>query len=75
MVFHLVLLHVAYFLFLHYTQSFHRVPPAPDWFRLPFLVMRLTVVGLQMAVFWLTVRRRTRSTGAGRPSKHAVPAS
>ena len=57
-VFYLVLLHVGYFLFLHYTLSFHRIPPEPDWFRVPFVLLGLTVVGLQMAAFIHTVRRR-----------------
>ena len=59
-VFYLVLLHSAYFLFLHYTVSFHR-PPAPEnWFRWPLLVMGLVVLGLQSAAFWQTVLRRRR---------------
>lgn len=61
--FYLVLLHAAYFLFMHYTLSFHR-PPAPEnWFRIPFLVMGLAVLALQAAAFARTVRRRrSRST-------------
>lgn len=60
-VFYLVALHVGYFLFLHYTVSFHRQPPPPDWFRLPFLAMSLLVIALQLAAFVRTVRRRTAS--------------
>ena len=57
-VFYLVLLHAVYFLFLHYTVSFHR-PPAPEnWFRWPLLIMGLVVVGLQWAALWHTMRRR-----------------
>ena len=56
-VFYLSLLHAGYFLFLHYTASFHkRVPPA-DWFRFPFVLLGLAVVGLQGAAFVRTVRR------------------
>lgn len=51
-VFYLVALHTAYFLFLHYTQSFHRqVPDDPNWFRYPFLGLTLLVVGLQTAAY------------------------
>lgn len=46
----LSLLHGSYFLFVHYTESFHRAPPPDlDWFRLPFLALGLGVVALQGA--------------------------
>ncbi len=58
-VFYLVVLHVLYFLFIHYTVSFHRpVPPNPNWFRYPFLLLSLTIIGLQTAAFVKTVRQR-----------------
>lgn len=57
-VFYLVVIHAGYFLFLHYTESFHRRAPGPDAFRIPFLVASVGVVGLQMAAFVRTVRRR-----------------
>lgn len=45
----LSLLHGSYFLFIHFTQSFHKTPPESlDWFRLPFLVSGLTVIALQV---------------------------
>jgi sulfoxide reductase heme-binding subunit YedZ len=59
-IFWLVVAHVAYFLFIHYTRSFHRDPPAPDWFQLPFVALAAAVVLLQMAAFGATVRRRRR---------------
>lgn len=61
-IFYLVALHTAYFLFLHYTFSFHRPVPPPDWFRWPFLVLSGTVIGLQAAAFAVTVRRRREQT-------------
>lgn len=61
-VFYLTVLHAAYFLFLHYTVSFHRPVPPPDWFRWPFVVLGTLVVALQLAAFAVTVRRR-RSRG------------
>lgn len=57
-VFYLAVLHAVYFLFIHYTLSFHRMPPPPNWFRWPLLVMGLAVAGLQWAAFVATVRRR-----------------
>lgn len=61
-VFYLVLLHAAYFLFIHYTLSFHRrVPADPNWFRYPFLILSLSVPLLQTSAFIKTVRSRTHS--------------
>lgn len=58
-VFYLVMLHTLYFLFLHYTASFHRpVPDNPNWFRYPFLVLSLLVPLLQTGAFLKTVRQR-----------------
>lgn len=54
----LTALHSAYFLFIHYTEHFHRAPPAPDWFRLPFLVMTAGLLGVQAAAFLVTARAR-----------------
>ena len=63
-VFWLTIVHVAYFLFLHYTASFHKQPPPPDWFRAPFLVLASGVVLLQMAAFAMTVRNRRGAPAA-----------
>jgi hypothetical protein len=50
---------------MHYTMSFHRqVPDDPNWFRIPFLLLALGLVGLQAAAFLVTLRRRRR----GRPA-------
>lgn len=43
---------------MHYTASFHRIPPPPDPLRWPVLLLALTVVGFQFAAFAVTVRRR-----------------
>lgn len=58
-VFYLVVLHSIYFLFMHYTVSFHRPVPDPNWFRFPFLAAAILVLGIQMSAFVLTVRRRS----------------
>lgn len=57
-IFYLSVLHTAYFLFLHYSASFHREPPPPNWFRLPFLLLAGSILAAQTAAFVLTVRRR-----------------
>lgn len=60
-VFYLVALHTAYFLFIHYTQHFHRLaPPNPNWFRYPFVVLTALVILLQVAAFVTTVVRQRR---------------
>ena len=58
-VFYLVVIHTVYFLFIHYTVSFHRpVPENPNWFRYQFLILSLIVPALQMSAFIKTVRQR-----------------
>ena len=56
-VFYLSLLHAGYFLFLHYTASFHKSVPQPDWFRLPFAALGASLLVLQVMAFALTTRR------------------
>ncbi len=70
-IFYLVALHTFYFLFQHYTLSFHRQPPEPNWFRFPFLVLVLAVPWLQTAAFVKTVRRRRGATEQGTASAQA----
>lgn len=55
-IFYLVSLHILYFLFINYTPSFHKGVPPPDWFKIPFLVMTLTIIALQALAFIKTVR-------------------
>ncbi len=50
-VFYLALLHVGYFQFIHYTVSFHKQVPEPDWFQLPFVLLGSGLVTLQIAAF------------------------
>jgi methionine sulfoxide reductase heme-binding subunit len=61
-IFYLVVLHTIYFLFLHYTVSFHRqVPDDSNWFRYPFLFLSLLVLLLQTAAFLkVTVSRASK---------------
>lgn len=57
-VFYLAILHSGYFLFLHYTESFHRAVPPTNWFRAPLLILAVIVLLLQWGAFWRTVQRR-----------------
>lgn len=60
-VFYLSVLHTAYFLFMHFTPSFHRsVPDDPNGFRVPFLLLAVALIGLQAAAFLVTLRRRRK---------------
>ena len=56
-VFYLSLLHAGYFLFLHYTVSFHKQVPPPDWFRFPFVALGAGLLALQAFAFVKTAGR------------------
>ena len=58
-IFYLVVLHTAYFMYIHFTASFHRSPPPnANWFQIPFAVLTASVIALQVAAFIKTLRRR-----------------
>ena len=52
----LVALHTAYFLFFHFI-SFHRPVPPPNWLQVPFLILVAAPFALQTAAPIATVRR------------------
>ena len=55
----LTLLHGSYFLFIHFTESFHKTPPPNlDWFRIPFLAAGIAVIALQAIAFSRTTTDR-----------------
>ena len=62
-VFYLSLLHAGYFLFLHYTVSFHKQVPPPDWFRLPFVLLGVGLLALQAAAFVKTSSGKSAPRG------------
>lgn len=77
-VFWLVVLHTAYFLFMHYTLSFHRPVPTDDnWFQVPFAGVTALVVALQVAAFAKTILKhqpsRARVSGAESKDASIVP--
>ncbi len=68
-IFYLIALHAFYFLFIHYTVSFHRmVPDNSNWFQTPFLILAVAIPVLQAAAFLKTVARRRRTSGRGASS-------
>ena len=73
----LSLLHGSYFLFIHFTESFHKAPLANlDWFRIPFLAAGLAVIALQIAAFWMYNERddstaTPAATGRSRPRRQS----
>lgn len=59
----LVVVHTAYFLFIHF-RSFHRPLPPSNWFRLPFVLLVTLVLALQTAAFVVTWRHQHRDKRA-----------
>ena len=53
----LVALHTAYFLYFHFV-SFHRPVPPANWLQIPFLILVAALFALQTVAFFVTVRRR-----------------
>lgn len=72
-IFYLSAIHGAYFLFIHYTASFHRVPPPENWFRVPLLLLALGVIVLQALAFVRTVKERQDGREAAREFAPAQP--
>ena len=72
-VFYLVALHTAYFLFIHFEQTFHREPPPLNWFRLPFLILTVVLMVLQFLAFRVESRRGQRKNDDSDPDTSPVP--
>ncbi len=66
-IFYAVALHTAYFLYIHYTMSFHRTVPDPNWFQIPFAVLTAALITLQVGAFLRTVTRHRRGTSRPAP--------
>jgi methionine sulfoxide reductase heme-binding subunit len=59
-IFYLVAIHTAYFLFIHYTESFHRSVPPQSTFVIPFIVMTATVFALQFIAYHKVVKTKNQ---------------
>lgn len=57
-IFYLSAIHTGYFLYIHYTLSFHKNIPPPNWFRVPFLLLVAVVFLLQLLAFVKTVKKQ-----------------
>lgn len=69
----LMVLHTAYFLFFHFI-SFHRPVPPPNWLQVPFLILVAALFALQTAALIVTVRRRRGGTPGTRAAPVGEPA-
>ena len=59
-IFYLVAIHTAYFLFIHYTESFHKTVPPESTFVIPFIVMSITVLVLQISSYIKVVKSKNK---------------
>ena len=58
----LLVLHTAYFMYLHF-QDFHRAVPNPNWAQIPFGGLVLFIAILQLAAFYKTWRAKRKTPG------------
>ncbi len=74
-IFYLVALHTAYFLYIHYTVSFHRAPPPnATWFQIPLAVLTMAVLIQQIGAFFKTTTRQRHGLKKGSNSSTMSPA-
>ena len=59
-IFYLVAIHTSYFLFMHYTESFHKDVPPQSIFVIPFVVMSITVLVLQILSYIKVVKSKNK---------------
>lgn len=59
-VFYLIAIHTSYFLFIHYTESFHKMVPPQSIFIIPFITMSVTVLVLQITAYIKTVKSKNK---------------
>lgn len=59
-VFYLVAIHTSYFLFIHYTASFHKAVPPQSTFVIPFILMSITVLALQISSYIKVVKLKNK---------------
>ncbi len=59
-VFYLVAIHTSYFLFMHYTESFHKTVPPQSTFVIPFVVMSVAVLVFQITAYIKTIKSKNK---------------
>jgi len=59
-IFYLVAIHSAYFLFIHYTESFHKTVPPESTFVIPFITMSVIVLVLQISAYIKVVKSKNK---------------
>ncbi len=59
-VFYLVAIHTSYFLFMHYTESFHKTVPPQSTFVIPFIIMSVTILVLQISSYIKVVKSKNK---------------
>ncbi len=57
---YLVALHTAYFMYVHFSMSFHRAPAPVNWAQIPFAFATAAVFAVQAAAFTRTTMRHRR---------------
>lgn len=60
-IFYLSALHTGYYLFIHFSISFHKNPAPPNWFRIPFLILVAILLIIKLLAFVKTVSRRKKN--------------
>lgn len=60
MVFYLAAIHTSYFLFIHYTESFHRDVAPQSIFTIPFIITTTAVLVLQFSAYIKVVKMRKK---------------
>jgi len=63
---YLVALHTAYFMYVHFTESFHRAPAPVNWAQIPFALATGAVFAVQAAAFTRTTMRHRRRAASSR---------
>lgn len=59
-VFYLVAIHTGYFLFMHYTGSYHRTIPPQSTFVIPFIAMSIGVLVMQILSYIKVVKLKNK---------------
>lgn len=60
MIFYLAAMHTSYFLFIHYTESFHRDVAPQSVFTIPFIISTVAALILQFSAYVKVVKTRKK---------------